>query len=85
MNNFITYTETNEGGTKTTYACYQGDDYTVIIVPVASATNNCEYHVYLQYSDGSSFCIDPDSTRTDIGSAYRNPVSVQIGPGEGDC
>jgi hypothetical protein len=85
VNNFITYTETNEGGTRTPYGCYQNDVYPVAPVPVASAVNNCEYHVYLQYSNGTSFCINADSTRTDIGSAYRNPVTVQIGPGEGAC
>ena len=65
-------------------ACIQGEVYGAVD-PVASVINNCEYHIYLQYSDGSSFCINPHSDRTDIGSRYREPVSIQVGPGTSSC
>jgi hypothetical protein len=84
IGNFYTYTETNFGGTQFFGACLQGEVYNAAD-PVASVKNNCEYHIYLQYSNGTSFCINPHSDRSDIGSAFRNPVSIQVGPGTSDC
>jgi hypothetical protein len=83
---FYTYTETNFGGTQFPAACIKGKVYFANGTdPVASVINSCEYHIYLQYSDGSSFCINPLSYRTDIGSQYRYPVTIQVGPGTSNC
>lgn len=84
ISNFYIYTQTNFGGTQHFAACIQGEIYGAFD-PVASVINNCEYHIYLQYSDGSSFCINPHSNRTDIGSRYRDPVTIQVGPGTSSC
>jgi hypothetical protein len=84
ISNFYTYTETGFGGTAFFGQCLQGEIYNAAD-PVASVINNCEYHIYLQYSDGSSFCINPHSDRTDIGSRYRDPVTIQVGPGTSSC
>ena len=84
ISSFYIYTETNFGGDQHFAACIQGEVYGAVD-PVAFVINNCEYHIYLQYSNGSSFCINPHSDRTDIGSQYREPVSIQVGPGTSSC
>jgi hypothetical protein len=84
ISNFYTYTEINFGGTQFSGACIQGEVYEAAD-PVASVINNCEYHIYLQYSDAPAFCINAHSDRTDIGSQYRNPVTIQVGPGTSSC
>jgi hypothetical protein len=86
ISNLYTYTETNFEGTQFPAACIQGAVYAADGTdPVASVINNCEYHIYLQYNNMPAFCINPHSHRTDIGSAYRNPVSIQVGPGTSSC
>ena len=81
---FYTYTETNFGGDEHYAQCLQGKHY-YAADPVASVINTCQYHIYLQYSDGSSFCINPLSSRTDIGAQYRYPVTIQVGPATTNC
>jgi len=81
---FYTFTETNFGGNESYAQCVQDKRY-YANDPVASVINTCQYHIYLQYSDGSSFCINPLSSRTDIGSRYRDPVTIQVGPGTSNC
>jgi hypothetical protein len=81
---FYTYAEANFEGNEHYAACTKGKSYNAVD-PVASVLNNCEYHIYLQYSDGSSFCISPFSSRTDIGSQYRYPATIQVGPGTSNC
>jgi hypothetical protein len=81
---FYTFTETNFGGNESYAQCLQGKSYYTNGL-VASVINTCQYHIYLQYSDGSSFCINPLSSRTDIGSRYRDPVTIQVGPGTSNC
>jgi hypothetical protein len=86
ISNFYTYTETDFGGTQFPAACIQGQVYQAHGTdPVASVINNCEYHIYLQYNNMPAFCINPYSDRTDIGSQYRDPVSIQVGPGTSKC
>ena len=84
--NLYTYTQTNFGGTQFPAACVKGAVYQAVGTdPVASVKNNCEYHIYLQYNNMPAFCINPHSDRKDIGSQYRDPVSLQVGPGTGSC
>jgi hypothetical protein len=84
ISNFYIFTETDFGGTPSYGQCLQGEIYGAAD-PVASVINNCEYHIYLQYSDQPAFCINPDSERTDIGTMYRDPVTIQVGPGTSKC
>lgn len=83
VNNAWTYTQPDEGGTGTPYACDKGKDYTLTLLPVNSVVNNCEYHIYLQYQSGPALCINPQTTVKSI--ALPSPIKLQIGPAEGAC
>lgn len=85
ISNFFTFQQTGFGGFSATGQCIQGAVYSADFDPVASVHNNCEYHIYLQYSNMPAFCINPHSSRSDIGSQYRNPISIQVGPATTDC
>jgi hypothetical protein len=89
VNNFVTYTDPDQTGFSDDYPCIQGFDYTPsnwpILVPVESAVNNCEYRVYLQYANGTSDCINPDTPRNNIEEKYWYPDGVMIGNSEDPC
>lgn len=73
------------GFPNSSYLCVAGVDYQTYPGAVESAENFCEYRVYMQYSDGSSFCINPDSYRSNIGEAYWYPIGIKIGDSTSNC
>ncbi len=68
-------------------ACDAGAVYSLnaSLEPVVGVDNNCEYRIYLQYTDGSSYCIDPHYDKTYIGPAWQYPAALKIGESTDDC
>lgn len=75
------YPRQNEQGGGTTKECLEESD-PLVVPPVASVKNNCEYRIYLQQVDGGtsgwSFCINPHAT-VNIPSDRQNPRGLLIG------
>jgi hypothetical protein len=88
ISNFYIFPEINEGGTPHYGVCDAGQEYDAAD-PVKSAVNNCEYPIWLQQVKdgvtGWSYCIDPHSTRNNIGSKYWNPATIYVGKTTGAC
>jgi hypothetical protein len=88
ISTFWEYSGSNETGSIDGFACVAGAHYTlgnsIIMDPVKSVTNNCEYRVYLQYPGPKQDCVNPHTTRNIVDSAFQNPNGVIIGshPGE---
>jgi hypothetical protein len=89
ISKFWTFTAPDESGAADTYECDQGFDYTpsnaVILNPVDSVTNNCEYRVYLQYANGTSDCVNPHTTRNIADARFQDPDGVMIGNSKDKC
>ncbi len=81
VNNALTYMQVDFGGSGIPAPCDAGVNYDWnALDPVKSAVNNCEYPVLLQWPDSNppAFCIDPHSSRSNIGSTYWYPSVVTI-------
>jgi hypothetical protein len=89
ISNFTTYTGSGETGSTDAYQCDQGFDYNpgnaIILNPVLSVRNNCEYRVYLQYANGTSDCVNPHTTRNIVDVSFQDPDGVMIGNSEDNC
>ncbi len=65
--------------------CQSGTTYYNVLTPIKSFINNCDYKAWLQYSNGSSYCISPLEFKADVGSAYWDPKTEYVGYETDDC
>lgn len=88
ISTFWEYSGSNESGSIDGFECDAGANYTtgnaIIMDPVKSVTNTCEYRVYLQYPGTKQNCVHPHTTRNVVDASFQNPNGVIIGshPGE---
>jgi hypothetical protein len=86
VNNLNTFLNTGYANQDGFFNCDKGAVYPTPGLVVRSLHNNCEYHIYLQYPGGvHPFCVDHNSSRSNIGTEYQQPSSIQIGPGTSAC
>jgi hypothetical protein len=81
ISNALLYPRANEQGGATLKQCIRGAD-PLVVPPVASVKNNCEYRIYLQQvlggTSGWSYCINPKAT-VNVPSMYQDPRGLKIG------
>ena len=65
--------------------CNPGTTYYNVLDPIKSFVNNCDNKAWLQYSNGTSYCISELEYKADVGSKYQDPVSELLGRETGDC
>jgi hypothetical protein len=82
----ITYSSINFNNMNDAFSCIQGFVDATPGLVVKSLENLCGDHIYLQYPGGvHPFCVSANSTRSNIGTEYQQPTSIQIGPGTSAC
>lgn len=85
VNNVLLYPRANEQGGATLKQCIESAD-PLVVPPVASVKNNCEYRIYLQEvlggASGWTYCINPKAT-VNVPSRYQDPRGLKIGQAEG--
>ena len=84
ISNVLLYPQAGEQGGATLKECLEGSD-PLVVPPIASVRNNCEYRIYLQQVDGGtsgwSYCINPHAT-VNVPSRFQNPKGMKIGQAE---
>ncbi len=65
--------------------CNPGTTYHNVLTPIRSFINNCNTKAWLQYSNGTSYCISPLEIKANVGSQYQDPVSEYVGRETSDC
>jgi hypothetical protein len=65
--------------------CDPGTTYHNVLTSIKSFINNCGTKAWLQYSNGSSYCISPLEIKAHVGLGYQDPVSEYVGRETGNC